>query len=104
LFGQGFVLISFVHGDIVWTEFRAVTPSRHAITVTTPGQNPTAHVLSQCCPDAGPATEISYREWKGKGGLLADKKHIDSAKVEVIEEGKRGKPVVCGMLSSIKLD
>lgn len=40
---------------------------------------------------------------EGRGRLLADKKHVDSAEIEIVVEWECSKTVVCGMLTSIKL-
>ncbi|KAG7149066.1 hypothetical protein HYQ46_002027 [Verticillium longisporum] len=40
---------------------------------------------------------------KGKCSLLADEEHINCAKVEVVEEGQRGKTVIGRMLTGIEL-
>jgi len=35
--------------------------------------------------------------------LLADEKHVDSAKIEIVVEGQCSKSIVCGMLAGVKL-
>jgi hypothetical protein len=38
-----------------------------------------------------------------RGRLLADEKHVDSAKIEIVVEGQCSESIVCGMLAGIKL-
>jgi hypothetical protein len=47
--------------------------------------------------------EREGREVWGRGRLLADEEHIDSAEVEIVKEGKSSEAIICRMLTSIEL-
>lgn len=54
-------------------------------------------------PHPKQSTKAQAQRFWGGGHLLADEKYVDGAKIENIEEGQGGQPIICGMLACIQL-